>query len=200
MYGRVTDIADNEGYAHFYKMTPAAEDLSQPGVSPAMRNKLQLQSDLQKTTINYAFDLLGYFWTGTDVEGTPAAGSYANRTDNTTRFINRASHRSSINNLNGTSRMFVYSCGEVILEPGTYTFSAYVQTNFSGNSQNPDGGAKMQVDLGGWSDRDGGADYPQGHRLDETERHLHGAEHPHCADAGGNRGPGRHGLVQWAAD
>lgn len=149
MYGRVTDIADNEGYAHFYKMTPAAEDLSQPGVSPAMRNKLQLQSDLQKTTINYAFDLLGYFWTGTDVEGTPAAGSYANGTDNTTRFINRASHRSSINNLNGTSRMFVYSCGEVILEPGTYTFSAYVQTNFSGNSQNPDGGAKMQVDLGG---------------------------------------------------
>ena len=73
MYGRVTDIADNEGYAHFYKMTPAAEDLSQPGVSPAMRNKLQLQSDLQKTTINYAYDLLGYFWTGTDVEGTPAA-------------------------------------------------------------------------------------------------------------------------------
>lgn len=49
-----------------------------------MRNKLQLQSDLQKTTINYAFDLLGYFWTGTDVEGTPAAGSYANGTDNTT--------------------------------------------------------------------------------------------------------------------
>ena len=43
--------------------------------------------------------------------------------------------------------MFVYSCGEVILEPGTYTFSAYVQTNFSGNSQNPAGGAKMQVDL-----------------------------------------------------
>lgn len=184
----------------FTKMTPAAEDLSQPGVSPAMRNKLQLQSDLQKTTINYAFDLLGYFWTGTDVEGTPAAGSYANGTDNTTRFINRASHRSSINNLNGTSRMFVYSCGEVILEPGTYTFSAYVQTNFSGNSQNPDGGAKMQVDLGGgltataepitrgdtgWTRQSVTFTVPM---------------HPHCADAGGNRGPGRHGLVQWAAD
>ena len=77
MYGRVTDIADNKGYAHFYKMTPATEDLSQPAVSPALRNKLQLPSDLQQTTINYAFDLLGYFWTGTDVEGTPVAGSYA---------------------------------------------------------------------------------------------------------------------------
>ena len=92
--------------------------------------------------------------------------------------------------------MFVYSCGEVILEPGTYTFSAYVQTNFSGNSQNPAGGAKMQVDLGGGLT----ATAEPITRGDTGWTRQSGAEHPHCADAGGNRGPGRHGLVQWAAD
>ena len=141
-FGRVTDITDGDGYSKSYTMTDDK-------VAPAQRNKLTLQSDLQKGTINYAKDFLGYFWTGTDIVGTPQSGSYANTNDDSTQFLNRLSHRSTINSLSGTSRMYVYSCAEIALLPGTYTFSAYVQTNFVGSSSNPNGGAKMQVHLGG---------------------------------------------------
>ena len=141
IFGRVTDITDGDGYSKSYTMTNES-------VEPAQRNKLTLQSDLQKGTINYAKDFLGYFWTGTDIEGTPQSGSYSNTTDSSTQFLNRISHRTNISSLSGTSRMYVYSCAEITLQPGTYTFSGYVQTNFVGSSHNPNGGAKMQVSLG----------------------------------------------------